>query len=594
MTAAPAERGSPFAAVAAFIDALYRAGVTEVCVSPGSRSTPLAELAARHAGLNLRVIIDERSAAFFALGIAKASRRPAALICTSGTAAANYYPALVEARYGRTPLIVLTADRPPEARGIGSPQTIDQLKLYADHVKSFTEMPVPSGAVDVVRYFQHVAGRAVAEATGFPPGPVHINFPFREPLTPPPGCTEGFAAAAPPAYRAPQPPRLQPEALEAALAAVGGRTRGLIVCGPQTDPALPAACAELAAALDAPVLADPLSQVRSGPHDRSRVADAYDLYLRDPDWRGRLIPEYVIRLGGLPTSKPLWTFLGSLSVPQIAVDPSEGGDALLAATEVLPVDPVQFCRAVSQRFLAVGGAGAAGRSAGIENPWTQQWLSVDKAARAALNATALEFDELFEGRIFIELAQLLPGGTRVFAGNSMPVRDMDAYFAGTAKAFHFMANRGANGIDGVVSTALGAACAGESPLALVVGDLSFLHDLGGLFAARYCRVPVVCVVVNNDGGGIFSHLPQATESEHFETLFGTPHGLHFAHAAALFGLPYYRPAGWDEFRRSVRESLASCGLSLVEVVTERARSAKLRHAAQTRALAALRRKEGTT
>src|SRR5690606_5491529 len=150
VTAAPAERGSPFAAVAAFIDALYRAGVTEVCVSPGSRSTPLAELAARHAGLNLRVIIDERSAAFFALGIAKASRRPAALICTSGTAAANYYPALVEARYGRTPLIVLTADRPPEARGIGSPQTIDQLKLYADHVKSFTEMPVPSGAVDVV------------------------------------------------------------------------------------------------------------------------------------------------------------------------------------------------------------------------------------------------------------------------------------------------------------------------------------------------------------------------------------------------------------------------------------------------------------
>lgn len=597
MKAAPVDRGSPFVAVSAFIDALYRAGVAEVCVSPGSRSTPLAELAARHPGLRVRVVIDERSAAFFALGIGKATQRPAALICTSGTAAANYYPALIEARYGRTPLILLTADRPPEARGIGSPQTIDQIKLYADHAKSFTEMPVPSGDPGVVRYFQHVAARAAAEAMGFPPGPVHVNFPFREPLTPPAGSAGLCSGAVPPAYRLPQPPQPRPEDLEAALAAVRGRSRVVIVCGPQADPTLPAACAQLAAALDAPVLADPLSQVRSGPHDRSRVADAYDLYLRDPEWCAALAPQYVIRLGGLPTSKALNTFLSSLAIPQLVVDPTEGGDPLLAAAEVLPVDPVGFCRALSQRLAHPDETGAppAGRpQASIENPWTNEWLRVDKAARAALTAAALEFDGLFEGRIFIELADLLPEGARLFAGNSMPVRDLDAYFAGTQKALRIMANRGANGIDGVLSTALGAACAGETPLALVVGDLSFLHDLNGLFAARYCEAPVVCVVVNNDGGGIFSHLPQATESEHFEALFGTPHGLRFDHAAALFDLPYHRPAGWDALRRALRQGLATPGVSIVEVVTERTQTAERRRKAQLRALAALHCEEDTT
>jgi 2-succinyl-5-enolpyruvyl-6-hydroxy-3-cyclohexene-1-carboxylate synthase len=551
----------------AFVDALVGAGIEHACVCPGSRSTPLAVALARHAGMRVWMQIDERSAGFFALGMARASRRPVALLCSSGTAAANFLPAVIEAHYSRVPLVVLTADRPPELREFGAAQTIDQLRLFGSYAKWFVDMPLPEIEGEVVRHARAVAARAAATAQAEPAGPVHLNFPFREPLLPAGGLElPPFDETAQPVARisggrvAPDPATIArlPDVL-------GNCRRGVIVCGPQDDPTLAGAVARLAGALGYPILADPLSQVRCGPHDRSHVIDGYDLFLRDDATAGSLEPEVVLRFGAIPTSKPLLLFLKRLTgARHVLIDgPGAWRDPNLQATDVIHADPVLACESLAAAVKALP-----------DLAWLDAWRSVDRETAEAVADALAGQDGFFEGRVFAELAEAMPDGGTLFAGNSMPVRDLDAFWRGSERAVRFVANRGANGIDGVVSSALGHAAVSHGPVVLAIGDLSFYHDMNGLLAARLHAIDATIVVLNNDGGGIFSFLPQANQVDQatFETLFGTPSGIDVEQAARLYGAAFSRPADWAELRAAIDTAIHMSGLKIIEVVTERVRN----------------------
>ena len=556
--------------ISAFIDALIQTGVRHACVCPGSRSTPLALELARARGIKLWMHLDERSAAFFGLGLARATREPVVLLATSGTAAANFFPAVVEANLGRVPLVVVTADRPHELRDNGAPQSIDQLRLYGEHVKWFFDLPEPDASVDQPHLVAALAARAVSTSMSEPCGPVHLNWPFREPLLP---------AADP--VRQPRPRREVVNVLNGRLAPpidlvqrLGGdlssTSRGLIVAGPQDDPDLPELVTALAIRLGYPILADALSGVRRGPHVGTLVIDAYDAFLRGAD---APTPDVVLRFGAIPTSKPLQQFL-QRATRQILVDPGGWRDPTSMATDVLHVDPVALCEALKD---AIGAAPL--------DEWSRDWQTRNAAARAALRGHLESVDELFEGKLFFELDQLLPEGTLLYAGNSMPVRDLDTFLPKSTRKLRCLSNRGANGIDGVVSTALGASAAHPGRVVLVIGDVSFYHDLNGLLASRAHGLDLLVVLVNNDGGGIFSFLPQAESApDEFELLFGTPHGLDFRPFVEGYGGCFTRAHDWPSFRAAVEHGLEQGGLRVVEVPTERQRNVAL-HRAVWRAVA---------
>ena len=590
-----------FAYVGAFVDELARVGVRHVCVAPGSRSTPLALTIADHPALRSWVHLDERSAGFFALGMARVLGAPVALLCTSGTAAANFLPAVVEARSAGVPLIVLTADRPPELRDVGAPQTIDQNRLFGAHAKWFVDVALPEATPDLVRYARTLAGRAAALAAAAPAGPVHLNFPFREPLVPvaaeaPAGLSAGEALAwhgrpdgSPWVSVGDAPPQPAPETLRRLAARLRAARRPLLVCGPQPDAALAEPLAALARALGAPLLADPLSQTRWGAHELTVVIDSYDAALRHDPTAIALAPDVVLRLGAPPTSKPLQQFLQRHATAwQVVVDAARWPDPALIAAEVVHADALALCEQL-RSAISDGDCSA-------ERDWLATWRRVDDVAGAALAEYGAGVSEPFEGRALAEVAAAVPAGGTLVVSSSMPVRDLDAFAAGDARPLRVLANRGANGIDGVISTALGAAAAareqedGAGPLVLVIGDLAFYHDMNGLLAAKLHALDATIVVLNNDGGGIFSFLPQAAHPAHFERLFGTPHGLEFGPVAALYGARYHRAEGWDALREGVDAGLTGRGLHIVEMRTDRARNVVLHReawAAVARALAAL-------
>ncbi len=574
---------NPNRRVAALFAAELRAsGVSNACISPGSRSTPLA-LALHGEGLRTWPIVDERSAAFFALGLALTSGRPVALVCTSGTAAANYLPAVVEASLSGVPLVVLTADRPPELRDCRAAQTIDQVGLFGSHVRWSVDVPAPAAEPDLEAFYRTLACRAVAAALEAPAGPVHLNWPMREPL-----IDVAAERTVPRSAPAPGAPWVRVHAAGEAPAAgvadaiaerLARARRGLIVCGPRIGDGAATAVGALARALAWPILADPLSGLRFGAHDRSHVVDAYDLVLRDVGFAAGHAPDAVLQLGAPPVSKSLESFLAAAPRPAhvVVAPPGQWLDPTHRATDLVRGGAAPLATALAER-LAPRGAPRA---------WLERWLAAAGAARAALDCALASEPSLFEGKVFPVLAELLPPGARLHVGNSLPVRHLDLFLGQRAAPLAVHGNRGASGIDGVVATAAGAAAAGLGPVVLVVGDLSFLHDLGGLQAAARHRLDLVIVLLNNDGGGIFSFLPQAgLDSERFEALFGTPHGLDVAGAAALCGARLARPASWEDFRRDVAAALRG-GLHVIEVRSDRT-ALRERHAALVRAaLAAL-------
>jgi len=578
------------------VEGLVGGGVTEAIVCPGSRSTPLALAAKAHPGLTVRVLLDERSAGYFALGLARASRRPVAVIVTSGTAAANLLPSVVEASLARVPVVLLTADRPAELRDRGSPQTIDQSHLYGRYARWFAELPLLDGEDVTRRHVRSVVDRAIATARGEPAGPVHLNVPFREPLVPSgalaPSVDGGSGASGTMASVVPGRPRLADRDADRLADRLAAIERGLIVAGPQDDPDFPAAITRLAAATGFPVAADPLSGARCGPHDRSFVLSHADHLVRPGPWIDAHRPDLVIRFGATPTSKPLTTLLADVRPDQVVVD----GDRTWSEPTIIPTTFVQADATATADALGDRLEAGDHRPAG---GWARDWCAADSAADAALEgwlASVTEEGEPFEGLPFALLGDLLPNGALLMAGNSMPVRDMDAWLPSVPRAIRPLANRGANGIDGVVSTALGAAAAGVGPVALVVGDLSFLHDLNALVAARLHGLSATIVLIDNDGGGIFSFLPQASTDApevglpaNYEELFGTPHGIDVGPIVHALG-GEYRATVPGELREALADSLERPGVQVLALRTDRARNVELHRkaaAAVATALAAM-------
>ncbi|MDO8473836.1 MAG: 2-succinyl-5-enolpyruvyl-6-hydroxy-3-cyclohexene-1-carboxylic-acid synthase [Dehalococcoidia bacterium] len=559
----------------AFVEELARCGLKHACICPGSRSTPLTISFARQKEIKCWVHLDERSAGFFALGMSRCLGQPVALVCSSGTAAANFYPAIVEARYSRVPLLVLTADRPPELLDWGALQTIDQVRMFGSHVKWEANMPPPETLPHLNAFVRSTADRAYATAVGNPSGPVHVNFPFREPLEP---TTVAAECSTDSAGRTGERPFLTSRQhvatpntrdLHRLARELKPVERGLIICGPDSGDGIAEAVCALAGKLGYPVMADCLSQVRCGMHDRNMVIGNYDMIFQDEATCLSLVPNVILRFGRLPVSKPLTRYIERhRSAQHILVDGySAWHDPLHVTAESWQVDPASFCQELARIVKP-----RLDRTA-----WGTRWLALSEATAGAISEELARLEGMFEGRVFSELAHILPEGSLLFAGNSMPIRDMDSFFPSLARRVNFMANRGASGIDGVVSSALGASAVAPGRLVAVIGDVSFYHDMNGLLAAKKFGLKSTIIVVNNDGGGIFSFMPQSACTDVFEDYFGTPHGLTFKAAAQLYGLEHSYVTDWPGFAAAVKASLEKDATTVIEVPGDRCSNVSLHH-----------------
>jgi 2-succinyl-5-enolpyruvyl-6-hydroxy-3-cyclohexene-1-carboxylate synthase len=550
-------------------DELIRCGLHEVVLAPGSRSAPLAMEFHRRAqagDLRLSVRIDERSAAFCALGLAKAGRRPVAVVCTSGTAAAHFHAAVIEADESGVPLVVLTADRPPELRGTGANQTIDQLRLYGPAVRWFCEVGVPEARAGQAGYWRSAACRAWGLASGSAggvPGPVHLNLALREPLVPDAAPGEVLSGR----------PGGAPWTRFAACAELARAERGLVICGDGDYD--PGPLLDLAEEAGWPVLAEPSSNARRG----ACALSAYQYLLADDRFAAAHRPEVIVSAGRPGLSRAQLALLreaGAARHAVIAQGPGRWSDPARTATDV-----------VAQVRLSRGGAEQAAAVT-----WLSRWLEADRAVRAAVDAVLDADAWLSEPRLARDLAVALPDGALLWAASSLPIRDLDQQLA-PRSGLRILASRGASGIDGMVSSAIGAALAhqasGGGPAVALLGDLALLHDAPGLIIGPGEPRPDLCViVVNNDGGGIFSTLEQAAFPGPFERVFGTPHGAGIAQLAAAAGLAYRRVERPDELPDVLAAAGSpGAGVSVVEVRTERPGQAALRQRLAEAAAAAL-------
>ena len=537
------------ACMQALVDELACHGLEHACVSPGSRSTPIALALWRHPRVNVHVHLDERSSAFFALGLSKATGRPVAVACTSGTAAANLFPAVVEASMSRVPLILLTADRPPEFRGVGANQAIDQLHLFGRYVKRFVDAEVPGDRPDLA-HRRSLAAEAIRDAMEGAPGPVHLNLPFREPLVPSEEEEVVPAADPRPASVAWRPPLRKPRPDEVASLAeeIGGTERGVILAGSLRLDAWP--ILDLARSAGWPLIAEPTSGVRA-----PGALTAGQFLLADPGFTSSHVPDVVLQFGAAPTSRAGLSFAGGAK-ELVIVDP----DGLVAdparhASRTIRADPAMLGTAVGERLPVRD-----------ETPWLREWRDADAPARRAVDELLDSWDEPFEGRVARDLAACLPDGSTLVVGSSMPVRDLDLFML-PRSGLRVLGNRGASGIDGFVSTVLGVAAAG-SPTVTLCGDLTLLHDVGSLLWSAKRGHDTVFVVPNNAGGVIFSFLPQRSLPE-LDDLFVTPHGLDVAKVADAAGAPYLLVDRAADLGPAVEKASDAGGVWIVEVPSDR-------------------------
>ena len=585
----PPDGDVALACMAQLAGQLHRLGLRDACISPGSRSTPIALALARHGGIRVHVHLDERSSAFFALGVARTSDRPVALACTSGTAVANWLPAVVEASMSGIPLLLLSADRPPALRGAGANQTIDQVGIFGGYVRWSLDAPLPAPSPDAGRTWRALAAEAVERALGPQPGPVHLNLPFSEPLVPsgatvvlepeppsgrdaegvqprvaplPPAPAEG-GSARPGLSHAPDP------ALVDELAGLVRATeRGLVLAGGLRSPAEPgatSAIARLAEAAAWPLIAEPTSGARTGPAALAMGA----LLLGAPGFATGHVPDLVIQFGSTPTSRAALAAAARARRLVVVTAPGTEADPGHAAWMTVRCDPAALAAALVERLVPRP-----------ETAWRRAWSEADRLAANAVAAWMEELgDEPFEGRVARDLAACLPEGATLFAGSSMPIRDLDGFML-PRTGLRVVGNRGASGIDGSVSTALGlaAGAAAQDPRTFaLIGDLAFLHDAGALFWAAGRGHDLVIVVINNQGGGIFDLLDQSRLPEH-EALFSTPHGIDLAALTAAAGAGHRLVTRSRDLAPAVTAAGAAGGLQVVEVRTERRRNAELHRA----------------
>lgn len=563
------------------LNACRRSGVRDLVLCPGSRSGPLVIAAAATEDLRIRVLYDERSAGYFALGLSIGSGRPVALLCTSGTAAANFLPAVVESSLAHRPLVVITADRPPQLRHSGAPQTIDQVGLYGSFVRLFEDLPLPATDLASLRSLEAKVTAACGMASGPRPGPVHLNVPFGEPLAPIPEDEERIATLALAIDQeggvvTPAEPKIAAtpnrESLQEISAELRGCRRGWIVAGPDAmagDDAAREPILRLARNLGWPLFADVASGLRI-PEARGIACAHADLILRSERLAGEA-PGFVLRIGGLPTSKVVNETILRHHPRVVSIQPDadrRDPDGVVGRTLVGPPGEisVELARGID--------GGSAPAAAG----WLEIFLRADAAAE----------EEIARGALPPEAAAVraaigaIPMGASLFLSSSMPIRWAEAYLPIDPGARRVFANRGANGIDGVTSTALGVAAARRSPLLLVTGDLAFLHDLNGLHAAREVDQAVAILLLQNNGGGIFSYLPIAKYREICEPLFATPHDRDAAAAAGVFGLGAERALGAAETAETVRRIFDDGRQCVVEVRLDREEEARAHREAVAR------------
>lgn len=546
------------------VETLHRLGLREAVISPGSRSTPLTMAFARHGGIAAIPVLDERSAAFFALGLARQHHRPVVLLCTSGTAGANYFPAVIEAQESGVPLLVITADRPPEMRECRSGQTIDQQQLYGRHVNHYHEMAVPRASLPMLRYLRQVTAHAW-ERTQWPfSGPVHLNAPFRDPLPPIEDGTTGTVRAelVEKRFFSALKPRPDREARVIAPVRLGGR--GIIVAGQmRTDN--PAAYArtvgKLASRLGWPVLADALSPLRHHARFVPNLVATYDVIARSAALARELRPDRVLCLHDWPTSKALrqWLQTADAEITFVRAD-AQNADALHG-------------RATWVR-ASVEALAAAVRPGPKVPGWPEAWMRADQRIARQLKRALAGIEGLFEGRASALLPAVLPGGTPLFVANSMPVRDLEYFCPANHRGLDVHCNRGANGIDGTLSTALGLAH-GNRPAVLLTGDLSLLHDANGFLSLPKFKGSLTIVLINNGGGGIFGHLPVAQFDPPFEEFFATPQQADFKGLCAAHGVRHTRVRDWRHFGQ-LTAKLPARGVRVLELRTDRRRDAAMR------------------
>ena len=551
-----------------FLRAAASAGVTDVVLSPGSRSTPLALAAAGEPRLRLHVIVDERAAAFFALGQARVTGRPSMLVCTSGTAGAHYFPALVEASQSFVPLLVVTADRPWELSDAAAPQTIDQVKLFGDFVRHYAELGLPDAAPSALRAVPRLAAQAVARALGPMPGPVHINARFRKPLEPvavsgreawEPLWESLMERGAPAVHASAQTP--DPEAVAELAERIARAERGLLVCGPSPLSQAEGRDAILALARRTgfPLLAEATSQLRfGGDHAGVTVCSGFDAVARIPALRGGQAPDLILELGAPPTSSGYAELLAaSAGAARFVIAPHGWNDPQGDATALVHAEPAALARALA---VALPDRAAA-------SSWSTSWARADARAQAATERALAEAG-FTEGAVARAVLAACPEGSILVVGNSTPVRDLDAFCPASGRDVRILHQRGASGIDGLVAGAVGAATVSPRPVSLLLGDVSLLHDLTSLGLASRLEAPFVVVVVQNGGGRIFEQLPiaRAVDAELFERTFATPQTVRFEPAAAAFGIAYARAETGASLAEALSAAWSRRGPTLIEAV----------------------------
>lgn len=557
------------------IEEAIRCGVTTFFLAPGSRSTPLTTAVAAHPRAEAVMHFDERGTAFAALGYGRATGRPAAWITTSGTAVANALPAVVEAATDGVPMLLLTADRPPELRQTGANQTIDQVKIFGDYVRWFFDLPAPHADLDPTLVLTTL-DQAIYRATRAPAGPVHLNCMFREPLAPiaeedPPGAAPAhlrtwYDGGQPFTRYAPSRMTAPPDAAAGLATSLRSAKRGLIVAGRMANTAQGQAVLDLADHVGWPLLPDIGAQIRLGTAAHSSVIPYFDLLLADDAFAHTHGPDCVLHFGQRATSKRLLQWLARHRPTPFAVvnETPFRYDPTHQVTHRLETDIVATCAALMSATPAA-----------TTPAWQTRWRAASDRAGDRLAAFFEKQTTLTEPGVARYLTQHLPEGHGLVLASSMPIRDVDQSGVADGARVRIAANRGASGIDGTVATAVGFAEGLRAPVTLLIGDLALLHDLNALALLRAARYPVTVVAINNDGGGIFSFLPIAQFEEVFEPYFGTPHGLGFRRAAELFGLAYAHPETPDAFADAYQAALARPHSTLLEVTTDRTANRRL-------------------
>ncbi len=563
-----------------FVQELASLGVQYACISPGSRNTALTIAFSENKAIKSYVIIDERSSGFFALGLAKASQSPVAIVSTSGTAVAEFYPAIIEAYYHHVPLIVCTADRPPELLNCGANQTINQDNIFRNHIRWYFNLGLPELSVKRLLNLKTIAARAYYESTINSKGPVHLNFPFRKPFEPNDFTDEIQEDLIKSKISSSKLTASNQENVKSTyskkdfneLYKLLKRTKkGLIIAGPDyIDSNFAENCTKFAAKLKYPILADGISQLRFGKHNKKNILVNFEGFLRTDSFLKNWNPELILHFGKTPTSKGLELFFEqSDSLKYLVNEFGDWYDPSNKAVAVIGLKPSVYCKSIIDAL-------EKDNFQRDEDNWLNTYLKLEKISVTSREKIIDKADFPFEGRIIGEITSLLPDNSMLMISNSMPVRDTDYFAVKSDKTICVYNNRGASGIDGITSTALGIQAHSQKPTVLITGDLAFYYDLNGLLTSLKYKIPLVIVLVNNNGGGIFQMLPVSGYDKVFNDYFITPHNLNFSSIVKSYGGSFINITSWKHLKAEFKLALRQNKLTILQVKTNSKYSADLR------------------